>query len=56
MPMCAVEEVKKKYVRMTEKAQAQLSNNVTLVICKVSKDELVWQLQPQNFSSWRRLT
>ena len=60
--MSAVEEVKEKYVRMTglQEAQDQLSNSVTLlnslVNFKVSKEEPVWQLQPQNFSSWKRLT
>ena len=62
IPMCAVEEIKKKYVRMTElqEAQDQLSNRVTLVNSllnsEVSNKEPVWWLQPQNFSSWRRLT
>ena len=47
MPMCAVKEVKKKYVRMTElqEAQDQLSNGLTLVNSKVSIEELVWQLK-----------
>ena len=51
--MCAVEEVKKKYVGITELREPQLSTCVTLVN---SKDESVWRLQPQNFSDWKRLT
>ena len=44
IPMCAVEEIKKKYARMTE-LQDQLSNRVTLVNSllnsEVPKKELV---------------
>ena len=52
-PVCVVEEVKKKYVGITELREPQLSTCVTLVN---SKDESVWRLQPQNFSDWKRLT
>ena len=57
--MCAVEEVKKKYVRMAELQEAQLqdqlSNSVTLINSllnsKVSKEELVWDYNLKTFQA-----
>ena len=46
---CAIEEVKKKYDHKLKEVQSCM----TLVNPEVTK---VWRLQPQNYSSWKRLT